>query len=57
MDPWSPRSSVPMDPWSPRSIVPFPLVRVSIKYYIAISGSVVIIVQMHVAIATGARTG
>jgi len=45
-----------MDPRSPRSIVPFPLVRVSIKYYIAVSGSVVIIVLMSVAIVTGAQT-
>ena len=45
-----------MDPRSLWSIVLFPLVRVSIKYYIAISGSVVIVVLMSVAIATGAQT-
>jgi len=50
-------SNIPMD--LRMSTVPCSLLSSSglhHRYYIAISGSVVIVVQMHVAIATGAQT-
>jgi len=47
-----------MDPRSPRYPVPTSSsLGLHHRYYIAISGSVVIIVWMHMAIATGAQTG